>query len=374
MGWVIRRRRRRKPRFRPEANNKPYYGNGPLRCDYCGSSSVAYTGFSKCPHCGLLLCSFHIKPKDHSCFAFDWAGMKKKEYQENERMYAQWRQEKDNKSNLFAYAVIFFVILAVVLVALLNYGNFQLPKCADGTIFGFCSDNKPYLCSNGILLYSPERCGCPDGQIIANAVCEIPKNCSDGTIHNSCSLTKPFFCYDGNLSSNAALCGCPENSMLNGNECDDVGLMIHNLINSERASYNLPVLSFDDKLASIARAHSKDMSQRDYFSHFTPEGLDPTARGSAAGYSCYKNFGSYYSVGIAENIFKTYTYTSIWYTNGIETSKDYQTANALAQQVVSGWMASPGHRQNILTATYDSEGIGVYISGDGEVLVTEDFC
>ena len=250
-----------------------------------------------------------------------------------------------------------------------------MPKnCSDGTIPYLCSANQPYFCSDGALLYSPERCGCPEGNINYFGVCKIPKNCSDGTSHNSCSITRPFFCYDGNLSSNAAVCGCPENSMMDGNECDNLELMVHQLINSERASYNLSELTFDDTLALVARLHSKDMDQRNFFSHVNPDGQDPTARGAALKYACYKNFGSFYTVGIAENIFETHTYTTIWYTDGVETSRDYQTSQGLVSQVVSGWMNSPGHRENILTASYDKEGIGVYIGKDGKVLVTEDFC
>ena len=44
------------------------------------------------------------------------------------------------------------------------------------------------------------------------------------------------------------------------------------------------------------------MSNRNYFSHDTPEGLDPTDRGNNAGYTCRKDFGSYYTEGLGENI------------------------------------------------------------------------
>ncbi|MBI4181526.1 MAG: hypothetical protein HY520_00985 [Candidatus Aenigmarchaeota archaeon] len=37
-------------------------------------------------------------------------------------------------------------------------------------------------------------------------------------------------------------------------------------------------------------------------------------------------------------------------------------------------MSSPGHRKNILTATYDKEGVGVAGSSDGNVLITQGFC
>ena len=110
-----------------------------------------------------------------------------------------------------------------------------------------------------------------------------------------------------------------------------------------------------------------------FFSHDNLIGQDPTERGRLAGYYCRKDFGSYYTEGIAENIFQNNLYDSVTYYNGIP-SYDWNTQEEIAKSTVSGWMTSPGHRENILTATYDKEGIGVAISSDDEVLITQDFC
>jgi uncharacterized protein YkwD len=45
----------------------------------------------------------------------------------------------------------------------------------------------------------------------------------------------------------------------------------------------------------------------------------------------------------------------------------------LATETVNGWMNSPGHRINILTPHFQSEGIGVSISGN-QVYLTQNFC
>ena len=37
-------------------------------------------------------------------------------------------------------------------------------------------------------------------------------------------------------------------------------------------------------------------------------------------------------------------------------------------------MNSPGHRENILTGVFDREGIGVEITQDYKVYVTQNFC
>ncbi len=36
-------------------------------------------------------------------------------------------------------------------------------KCADGTLYGQCSTNKPKYCHNGVLIDKASLCGCPFG-------------------------------------------------------------------------------------------------------------------------------------------------------------------------------------------------------------------
>jgi hypothetical protein len=51
---------------------------------------------------------------------------------------------------------------------------------------------------------------------------------------------------------------------------------------------------------------------------------------------------------------------------------NWNSQDEIAQSTVQGWMNSPGHHDNILRSTWDTEGIGVAISGD-KVYITEDF-
>ena len=150
---------------------------------------------------------------------------------------------------------------------------------------------------------------------------------------------------------------------------------IHLLINDERQKNNVPSLAFDPTLTGIALSHSQDMANRNYFSHYSPEGADPTARGLSVGYHCHKDLSNgYYTEGLAENIYQNNLYNSYQTINGIITSYDWNDMDALASSTVQGWMESTGHRENILTTTYDREGIGVAISSDDKVYITEDFC
>ena len=149
---------------------------------------------------------------------------------------------------------------------------------------------------------------------------------------------------------------------------------IHELINEQRQQQGLSSLSTDPALAGIARAHSYDMATMNFFDHVNPDGKDPAARGDAAGYPCRKDYGSYYTHGIAENLFQTNRFSSYTTVNGVITAYDWNTLETIAQTGVTGWMNSPGHRQNILTSTYDREGIGVAFARDDKIYVTENFC
>ena len=149
---------------------------------------------------------------------------------------------------------------------------------------------------------------------------------------------------------------------------------IHVLIDRERAAEGLNPLSFDSSLAGIAEGHSTDMAENNYFSHVSPAGLSPTDRGTAAGYNCRKDYASYYTYGIAENIFQNNLYTSVTYYRNGTYSYDWSSPEEIAQTTVGGWMNSSGHRKNILDPTFDREGIGVAVSADDKVYITEDFC
>ena len=148
---------------------------------------------------------------------------------------------------------------------------------------------------------------------------------------------------------------------------------IHELINAERQSYGLSPLSYDASLAAIALSHSNDMALNNYFAHTNLAGQTPADRGNAAGYTCKKDYGSYYTIGIAENLFQNNLYTSVTETNGVYTY-DWTSPEEIARSSVTGWMNSAGHRKNILTATYDREGIGIAIASDDKVYITENFC
>lgn len=138
-------------------------------------------------------------------------------------------------------------------------------------------------------------------------------------------------------------------------EPSDVELAVHSKINENRAAAGVGSLEFDNGLADVARKHSQDMVARDFFDHVNPDNLDPFDRIAAAGISC---------LYAGENI--AFRYVQYGCGDG--------SAGAVATCIVDGWMNSPGHKMNLLTAEYKKEGIGVAITSDGQAYATEVFC
>lgn len=152
---------------------------------------------------------------------------------------------------------------------------------------------------------------------------------------------------------------------------------IHELINRERAKEALPPLAWSPELRGIAWQHSRDMAARSYLAHVNPEGETPTGRGERAGYVCRRNVGDYFMEGLAENIFQNHLYRSIHQLiidGRCRTIKEDKTLEEIAISTVTGWMASEGHRQNILGAAYGATGIGIAIAADGQIYITQVFC
>ncbi|GAA0070225.1 hypothetical protein UT300003_17480 [Clostridium sardiniense] len=119
-------------------------------------------------------------------------------------------------------------------------------------------------------------------------------------------------------------------------------------VNSERSKAGVPTLSYNKTMEKYARIKSQDMGDRGYFDHKDPQGNLITAKMKNDGVS-YKAWGE-----------------NIAYIGG------ESNANALADQFMTNWMNSPGHRQNILSKNFTGIGVGVYKSGD-KVYATQEF-
>lgn len=153
----------------------------------------------------------------------------------------------------------------------------------------------------------------------------------------------------------------------------DLEKCIHFLINGERKKHGLLPLAWNEPLSGIARKHSSDMARRGYFSHVSPEDHDFSYRYKQEGFACaVRGQGNAYYTG-AENIFQNNLYDRVVISNGVR-QYDWNSVDRIAETTVDGWMKSPGHRKNILMPSWVSEGIGVSISSDEKVYITQNFC
>lgn len=151
--------------------------------------------------------------------------------------------------------------------------------------------------------------------------------------------------------------------------------VIHRAVNEQRRQEGLTALDYDTRLAEIARRHSKDMATKDYFSHTSPSGDTFQDRYEAADYECQVEVSANrYATG-GENIAFTWAYAQIETETGSVSYDGNETQ--IARGIVRGWMNSKGHRENILTDHWQSEGIGVAITETSEgvkVYATQNFC
>jgi len=112
-----------------------------------------------------------------------------------------------------------------------------------------------------------------------------------------------------------------------------------NLINQERQDRGLNALVQNTSLRSAARRHSEDMACNDFFSHTGSDGSTLSSRILAAGYSFS------------------------WAAENIAASS---SSSFSPRSVVNMWMASPGHRKNMLSENAVHIGIGFSYVGDGD--------
>jgi uncharacterized protein YkwD len=114
------------------------------------------------------------------------------------------------------------------------------------------------------------------------------------------------------------------------------------IVNDYRAANALPALLPDPELDRVARRHSIDMAQRNYFAHTDPDGLGPHER-------ILRDTNWVDLITSAENL------TMHGGTQG------YLDAGptALARAMMDGWIHSEGHRLNLVNTTITRLGVGV---------------
>ncbi|MHB1162902.1 MAG: CAP domain-containing protein, partial [Chloroflexota bacterium] len=120
------------------------------------------------------------------------------------------------------------------------------------------------------------------------------------------------------------------------------------LANQERQKVGLLPLRWNESLAAAATTYAQDLAARNYFAHNSPEGTTPVSRARDVGYAAY-GWGEVY---VGENL-----------------ARGYSTAEG----AMKGWMASEGHRNNLLHPKYRETGVGMAIAASGAVVLAQEF-
>jgi uncharacterized protein YkwD len=105
----------------------------------------------------------------------------------------------------------------------------------------------------------------------------------------------------------------------------------------------VPALTMHPALRCAARAHSKDMVDRDFFEHTNPSGETPSARITKAGYTWMR---------AGENI---------------------AAGSATAQKTMEQWLNSEGHCRSIMSGQFRQIGVGYYPGGEYRHYWTQSF-
>jgi uncharacterized protein YkwD len=114
-------------------------------------------------------------------------------------------------------------------------------------------------------------------------------------------------------------------------------------INSARASAGTSPVRACPSLRRAAQAHAHDLAVSGVLSHAGTDGSTPGSRARSAGYRVD---------GIGENV-------AVGYPGVV--------------QVMEAWLASPGHRANLLHGAYRHVGVATTASADGQVYWVQVF-
>jgi uncharacterized protein YkwD len=119
------------------------------------------------------------------------------------------------------------------------------------------------------------------------------------------------------------------------------------LVNRQRTAIGLEALAWSDEAAKIARLHSENMANYNFFSHTGIDGSMVNDRADSLGVKKWRAIGE-----------------NIAYNQGFENPVEF---------AVERWMQSPKHRDNLLNSRWKESGIGIAVTADGTCYFTEVF-
>jgi uncharacterized protein YkwD len=139
--------------------------------------------------------------------------------------------------------------------------------------------------------------------------------------------------------SPASATSCPNaNLQVTGLGQDAMESSIGCLINEQRAAHGVPPVQPNTALRQAALSHSTEMVNLGYFDHTSPAGLTFVQRIADTGYTRGAR-----SWDVGENL--------VWGTGVLSTP----------QSLVTSWMNSPPHRENLLRSQFREIGIAAVV-------------
>jgi|TARA_Y100000310_G_scaffold51440_1_gene47405 uncharacterized protein YkwD len=130
-----------------------------------------------------------------------------------------------------------------------------------------------------------------------------------------------------------------QNLIVSAPEREEECINTFNELNSVRVGYGKKQISWDNRAYELAVARSKDMYERNYFDHVTPEG------------TCVKDFKIDYGFNSYEVLAENAGGMSYY-------GKGDVAGNC--NEALDGWLESRGHKYNLLYDFHNSGAIGCY--------------
>jgi uncharacterized protein YkwD len=143
------------------------------------------------------------------------------------------------------------------------------------------------------------------------------------------------------LANNLAFTGCARVDVPPQNATYEQRVI--ELVNQERANAGLSALTRQTDLDYAARYHAIDMLNDNYFSHNSYDRQN----------------------GSLVQVCNTSTRLKLFYPNLSAWGENIAAGYATPEDVIAGWMGSPGHRANILNPNFHVIGVG-YATGGGD--------
>jgi uncharacterized protein YkwD len=208
------------------------------------------------------------------------------------------------------------------------------------------------LLTIGLVISTTLLVGCGGSSSSDNAVSDQAENQGDTS---STDTSTPDTSGNTDTTNNNATYDLGNTSQSVVDQCmSDVDKEMLTLVNNNRAtaqscgSQNFPAttsLSWHCTLDNVADGHNRDMGDHNFFNHIGSDGLNPSQRITNAGY----NWSS-----VGENI-----------------AAGQQTV----QSVMTAWMDSPGHCENIMNPVYTEMGAASYVvtGADFSIYWTQNF-